>query len=414
MVRRFWVSGFWLWALLLSCSHSAFERSAAVWRQQGDFTMAAPETQGVKRAALMALRQRAEVTHSDAVVILKEGKVIADWAFGTPRTAIDSMSITKLVAGLSAGFLLGEGKLSSLDTPIVAIFPEYQGGLKASVTVRHLLTHTSGIQAARTMEALYEAPDSLQYALDTPVVEVPGTAFMYNHTATQLLSGLTERLAGEPLHRYLASRLLEAVGARDWHWRLDPAGHAYAMSDLALRPIDLARIGDVIRAGGKSTEGAGKQLLSPAFVRESMQPDLASNKMCGLSWFLFYQGKALAIDDAIFAIWKQNSVRPSFIQHLAPLRNRRFDNPQALLSEVERLGEVDTFIRLRNMGLKVVSIVNPGQLQALYAEGWLGQYLVIYPRKGLVAVRMIREYGNRHERTRDFNDFIEYVGALVN
>ena len=104
------------------------------------------EKLGIDPAALEKLRKRAEEARSDAVVILKDGQLVADWDFGQKRGVIETMSATKSIVSLAIGRLIDSGKIKSLDQPISDFYPEWKQGRKKLITVRHLLNHTSGLQ----------------------------------------------------------------------------------------------------------------------------------------------------------------------------------------------------------------------------------------------------------------------------
>src|SRR5437868_11941475 len=59
------------------------------------------KTAGINAAALDRLVKRAEETHSDSLVVLRDGKLVGDWRFGKPQEPIEIMSVTKSVANLA-------------------------------------------------------------------------------------------------------------------------------------------------------------------------------------------------------------------------------------------------------------------------------------------------------------------------
>jgi CubicO group peptidase (beta-lactamase class C family) len=81
---------------------------------------------GVDARAVEALRRRAEATKSDALVVVKDGKLLGHGTFGTPDEPIESTSAAKSVVALAVAKLVEAGRLRSLDEPEHALFSEWK------------------------------------------------------------------------------------------------------------------------------------------------------------------------------------------------------------------------------------------------------------------------------------------------
>src|SRR5690606_30258640 len=124
---------------------------------------------------------------SDAVLILHDGEILAEWYFGRERGPIEAMSVVKSLVAVGIGRLITLGKIESLDQPVHAFFPEWKQGRKADITLRHILNHTSGLQNVRnTGVEIYPAPDALKLALAAELSDDPGAKFAYNNKAVNL------------------------------------------------------------------------------------------------------------------------------------------------------------------------------------------------------------------------------------
>jgi CubicO group peptidase (beta-lactamase class C family) len=191
------------------------------------------------------------------------------------------MSITKSVAVLAVPFLIEEGKIASLDAPLSTWFPEWKEGLKAKVTLRHVLTHTSGLENDPKAHTLNAAKDGVRFARESPVTVEPGTVFSYNNRAVALLAGIVKEASGEPIDQYLEKRLFAPLGIRA-QWHKDPAGNVRTYADLRMGARDLAKIGQLMLDGGKPLpEGWAAKLTEPS----------ALEKSCGLLWWILYDEK---------------------------------------------------------------------------------------------------------------------------
>jgi len=162
-----------------------------------------------------------------------------------PGTLYDLASLTKVVGLTTACMqLVDEGRLA-LDAPVRRYLPEFQGGGdKERVTVRHLLTHSSGLPAWRP---LYREAGSRAAALaladTTPLATAPGERFVYSDLGAIVLMQIVERISGEPLDRWLARRVFGPLGMpatryrppTSWRDRIAPTETDTAFRHRSLR-----------------------------------------------------------------------------------------------------------------------------------------------------------------------------------
>ena len=128
-------------------------------------------------------------------------------------TLYDLASLTKVVGLTTACMLLvDEGKLA-LDAPVQRYVSAFQGAGKERVTVRELLTHSSGLPAWRP---LYRETATRAQALalvdTTPLDTPPGERFVYSDLGAMVLMQVVEAIANEPIDRFLASRVFGPLG----------------------------------------------------------------------------------------------------------------------------------------------------------------------------------------------------------
>lgn len=310
---------------------------------------ASPARDRVDPAALDRLLRAAEAANSDALVILHDGERVGAWYARGQRRPIEAMSATKSIVNLAVGRLVTEGRLESIDAPVHAFFPEWAEGPKAEVTIRHLLNHTSGLAADRTTEAIYASDDFVRHALDSDLASPPGTEIFYNNSATNLLAGVVGRAAGQPLDEYLRDGLFADLGITEFSWTRDRAGNPHGMSGLQILPEDLARLGQLVLDRGRFD---GRQLIAEDWFAESLRPGSGLSRGVGLLWWLI-----------------------------------RDPGPD---------GEP-----------------GGGPVVGYRADGYLGQYVVIYPAERLVGVRMVASSPAYDPETDGFREFQEMVRALA-
>jgi CubicO group peptidase (beta-lactamase class C family) len=121
------------------------------------------------------------------------------------RTVYDLASLTKVVALTTAVMLLVEDGRMELDAPVRRYLPGFSGGAKDRVTVRQMLSHTSGLPAGA---GLWGTPaEALERAIAVPLKHAPGATVEYSDVGPVVLWAAAERIAGEPLWWMLERRV---------------------------------------------------------------------------------------------------------------------------------------------------------------------------------------------------------------
>jgi CubicO group peptidase (beta-lactamase class C family) len=388
---------------------------AAVTARADEFPPGDAAREGIDAAALEELVAAAEKSKSSALVVIKNGKLIGEWYFrGAPRP-IETMSATKSIVSLAVGRLIDDGKLK-LDQPIYELFPEWRQGRKKSITLRHLLSHTSGLQAQPTTgEEIYPAPDFVKLALAAELSDEPGARFFYNNKAVNLLAGVVAAAAGKPLDEYAREVLFAPLGITDFKWQHDRAGNPHAMAGLRLRAIDLAKIGQLLVDGGA---WRGKRVISKEWIDQSAQPGQSYVNRCGLLWWLLFDWQKLTIDDATIAAWRKAGQGEDFIAKILPMKGKLYER-EPFFEELARIfggkaGLEDWYDHTWRRGLPDGALVT-GPVAGVYADGYLGQYLVVLPKAKLVAVRQLEAHEDNPDAKRydGLTRFPQLVQALV-
>ena len=134
----------------------------------------------------------------------------------TLDTVFDAASLTKVIATApSVMMLIDEGKLN-IDTPLIEYFPECAGGGKDAITLRHLLTHTSGLAAGLPSTPPWRGEAAaFTLACQQVVTHPPGTFFRYSDINFTVLGLLVQRVSGMSLDHFAKQRLFDPLGMRD-------------------------------------------------------------------------------------------------------------------------------------------------------------------------------------------------------
>ena len=361
-----------------------------------ELPVSTPAAEQVDPTRLRQLLDSARATRSDAFVVLKNGRIVAEWYSEGNRTPIQTMSVTKSIVGLAIGRLLHDAKLDSLEQPVWTLYPEWRQGRKRQITLRHLLTHTSGLQdIPGDGPEIVPAPDAIRLALAAELMADPGAMWFYSNKATNLLADIVQRASGMPLDTYVASALLKPLCVTDAPWEFrDSTGTPYAMAGLALHARDLAKVGQMMLDGGVWN---GTTVLPRSWIEASVTPSQRLEPRYGLLWWLETAWAATTVDSALVRTWTDAAVDPGVISRIAPLAGRRFVGAEWRAALDSALGEPAGSGRgmerlaaaTRQRGVPMRSVV-AGPVRGLSANGSLGQWLLVLPEERLVVVRQIR------------------------
>jgi CubicO group peptidase (beta-lactamase class C family) len=229
------------------------------------------------------------------------GRPLGEIQFG-PDTLHDVRSVTKSVVSLLYGIAHHEGRVGSVDRPVLDAFPEYPDlqadPARTKILVRHALTMTMGIEWDETLpytdlrngeRRMYDAPDPYRFVLERPLVATPGERWTYCGGATAVVAKLVSRGASQPLLEYATERLFTPLGIERFEWIIDRHGEPSAAAGLRLRPRDLARIGQLVLRHGRWD---GREVVPAAWLRESAVPrtDVDSSVRYGYFWWLAASG----------------------------------------------------------------------------------------------------------------------------
>ena len=143
-----------------------------------------------------------------------------DWAASAPpandSTIYDMASLTKVVAATTAAMLMEEDGKLDLERTVVSYLPEFNDPEKAPITVRMLLTHTSGMKQNQYLYREIKGREAyLQRINAKPLVHKPGEMFDYTDWSMIVLQAIIERVSGKALDALLGERVFGPLGMRD-------------------------------------------------------------------------------------------------------------------------------------------------------------------------------------------------------
>lgn len=150
-------------------------------------------------------------------ILFAKGYGRLTWRATSPAVSADSTlwdlaSLTKVVATTPALMLLVEQGKVVLDSPVVRYISEFDGPGTAGITVRQLLTHTSGLRATLPLREARDSAAALMMVLTTVPVVPPGTRMVYSDLNAILLGEIVRRVSGQTLDAFVTRAVYGPLG----------------------------------------------------------------------------------------------------------------------------------------------------------------------------------------------------------
>ncbi|WP_414687442.1 serine hydrolase domain-containing protein [Mycobacterium sp.] len=291
---------------LLTLAAAASARYAAHTAGSGRKPGAAPATEFATVSKLMNDAIAAQRLPGGVVVIGHGGRIVFHRAYGsrkiasepgldgsparaepmTEDTIFDIASLTKCLATATAVMQLYEHGKVAFDDPVQKYLPDFNTGndpLRAKVTVRMLLTHTSGEPDDVNLHDPWglgaaDKAEGIHRALTTPLQSPPGEVFRYSDINYILLGALIEKLTGEPEDVYVQQNVFAPLGMQETRY-LPPAKacgpHVMRGVAIAWAPAPKGRMRVACPAGTWSTSLLSR--IAPTAIDDQSNADPGKN-----------------------------------------------------------------------------------------------------------------------------------------
>lgn len=248
-----------------------------------------------------ALVQKFDEMQTVAFVVIKNDSLIHEqyWDGYSEDSHSNSFSMAKTFVSILIGAAIDEGKIKSVDQPVSDFLDSYKEGDNQKLTIKHLLTMSSGINFDEDYVSPFAYPAQAYYGSEIieltnkyKVSEEPGKKFKYLSGNSELLGMIIEKATGKKLSEYMSEKLWQPIGAKNAaFWSLDHKdGMEKAYCCFNSNAPDFARIGQLFLDTGKWN---GTQLINQEYVLNSIVPadlvnddDGAKNDKYGYAWWL--------------------------------------------------------------------------------------------------------------------------------
>ena len=294
-------------AVLWSCGGVGQDKPD-YWPTKG-WKTATPESQGMDSALLLDMMEAIwqNDIKIDSVLVIRNGYIVLD-AYSYPRDADDFhplFSCSKSVTSALIGIAIDKGYIGRVDQPVLDFFPDrvakHLDDDKKAMTLEHLLTMSSGLECRdnwryhwRGLEEMKRSPEWVQFMIDLPMAEKPGTQFNYCNGATFLLSAILQQKTGMNSLAFAEKHLFGPLGMSNFMWPSNPQGITAGYSELHLRPRDMAKFGYLYLKNGLWED---KQIISSRWIKDSTRKHISTKGLMdyGYQWWTLGAGAYTAM-----------------------------------------------------------------------------------------------------------------------
>jgi len=238
--------------------------------------VAQPEEMSMKSEVLkQELTELLGANKTSAACLLVKGKLVWEyyWKDFGPESRFDIYSAGKAFTASAIGLLVDDGKLK-VDDPACNILTEWANDERKEITIRNLLTMTSGLKL--DYQGFVNSPNPTDAMLNWPMERPPGTAWSYEQATSHALSIIVKRLSGKQPIVLLRERIFNSIGIMEADWLRSRQGDCLGWRSVLISARELALFGQFYLNKGCWN---GKQLLSEDFINQAIVNDPLLSKI---------------------------------------------------------------------------------------------------------------------------------------
>jgi CubicO group peptidase (beta-lactamase class C family) len=265
------------------------------WPTEG-WRTSTPEKQGMDskklEAMLAEIKERKIDVHS--LLVIRNGYLVSETYFEPYQQDLkqDMQSVGRSFTAALIGIAIDKGYIDGVDYRILDFFPDRTFAnldkQKEAMTLEDVLTMRSGLEgeADPYYQAMQNSPDWIQYLLDKPIVDPPGSRWSYCAGCSHILTVILQKTTGMNPGDFAEQNLFKPLGISAGYWMTDPAGIPYGAGGFNLTPRDMAKLGYLYLRNG---QWDGQQIVSSEWVETSTRThadvDVNAHFGYGYHWF---------------------------------------------------------------------------------------------------------------------------------
>lgn len=197
------------------------------------------------------------------------------WEGYDEHSVVNSFSMAKSINAILIGIALKDGLIKNVDEPVSNYLPEFLEGNKAKITIKHLLTMSSGIDFKEDYASPLAWPAEAYYGDDVNGLtlkgepkDTPGTIWYYKGGDSQLLGMILKKVTGKKVSDYAAEKLWKRIGAEDKaFWSTDEKDMEKVSCCFYTTARDYARLAKLYMQQGNWN---GDQIVDSSYVQQSL------------------------------------------------------------------------------------------------------------------------------------------------
>jgi len=246
-----------------------------------------------------------------SILIIKDGKLVLEEYFATNGKRFGAFikevfrkkphhlaSTTKAVLSALCGIAIDKGYIKSVNEPIYQYLPDCShlfSARKKRIQIKHLLTMTAGWEweqfkyswsdPRNNAAQMWNCQDVIQYVLDRPLAAEPGEKFKYSNGVPVVMGTVLKNACGMEVDKFAAQNLFQPLGISDYLWTRYFDGSLETDGGLALRPRDLAKIGQLFLNRGN---WQGKRIISGQWINGSTKQRMKFDGFWGWSYGYYW------------------------------------------------------------------------------------------------------------------------------
>lgn len=270
--------------------------TSAYWPTNG-WRTSTPEEQGMDAQKLAAMLAEIKERKIDirSLLVIRNGYLVSETYFVPflQHHKQDMQSVGRSFTATLVGIAIDKGYIAGVDQKILEFFPDRTfanlDAQKKAMTLEDVLTMRSGLEPQPGdpyYRAMQDSPDWIQFLLDQPVTDPPGSRWNYCAGCSHILTAILQKTTGMNPRDFAEQYLFKPLGISADKWMTDPAGLPYGAGGFNLMPRDMAKLGYLYLRKG---QWDGQQIISPEWVETSTQPhadvDVNAHFGYGYHWF---------------------------------------------------------------------------------------------------------------------------------
>jgi CubicO group peptidase (beta-lactamase class C family) len=311
-----------------------------------DWPTSTPEEQGID-SELLADMLAAMLEHDhriDGLLVVRHGHlVLAAYRYPYREDSLHVIhSCTKSVVSALVGIAIDRGHIEGVDQRVLDLLPGRTVAnldeKKSQMTLEDLLTMTTGLECRDSylyrwsgLNEMRRSADWVQFILDLPMAEKPGTRFEYCNGASFLLSAILQETTGMNALAFAHEHLFGPLGINGVEWPSNPQGIATGWGGLQMHPRDMAKFGLLYLQGG---QWGDRHLVPADWVEASTRKHVPATLQdgYGYQWWIAENGVYMALGYAGQFIFVSPDL-DMVVVAVSDLEERDFYGPQNLLNE---------------------------------------------------------------------------------